>query len=658
MLFASFRQRYETSENDPYNGFYGDVLAEFVVSDKHWNGTDVATQIVEMDAEVANAYIGLFPDDDYPTGTTRLLHSPRRFAAKLGRPSKYDGDCFAILDDAIGGTVQAVEFKEEFFECTGKINLPADSQAALKLWGDEPEAELLLAPKHHKETVRVVKMMYVPAKFISLFIGKRFTPRQLMEDVYPVLAEDSDLDELKPFIQWLMACGMSGGQERVASPVLLPDLKAPVADASFLEWIKSFLDKTVPGRNEERAAPLAEAANQQAANVVAQMLQEQQLLMGNRASAKGVKTVSDYFKPQLATKLMILCGVEIETDLPEIWSDLAANGGKRDRDLIEISFRNTAAELGMADLTPVVTPSLAKKITGLRFVGADLDNLNEGINPFSIVIVDHSTTNGEAAYQAAMESALDYDDLMSGTGVSLTDLKAVKSTNAVTPEAPGLARAMIKSFHILLVSLLGDDHPLVRRYWTFVTTLDQKENFYFDRLQKADGRYGPARLLRFLHLHIRAWFSEVWNATDHETARAVPFPPFHKPLRMMGVDDMTWLPILPQQRIKHPLPMTARQQDTKRQKSGQSQSAQVVNPKRNKRFEDFRTNIATTKFNDAINKVGPPPSIQRNGKETQMCASYHLRGTCRSSCPRAADHTSHSPEEDQQLYSWCTQAFE
>ena len=74
------------------------------------------------------------------------------------------------------------------------------------------------------------------------------------------------------------------------------------------------------------------------------------------------------------------------TDLPEMWSDLAANGGKRDRDLIEMSFRNTAAELGMADLTPVVTPSLAKKITGLRFVGADLDNLNEGINPFSIVI--------------------------------------------------------------------------------------------------------------------------------------------------------------------------------------------------------------------------------------------------------------------------------
>jgi hypothetical protein len=54
--------------------------------------------------------------------------------------------------------------------------------------------------------------------------------------------------------------------------------------------------------------------------------------------------------------------------------------------LIEIAFRNTATELGTLDLTPVVTPNLAKKITGLRFVGATLDNLNDGINPFSVVM--------------------------------------------------------------------------------------------------------------------------------------------------------------------------------------------------------------------------------------------------------------------------------
>ena len=205
---------------------------------------------------------------------------------------------------------------------------------------------------------------------------------------------------------------------------------------------------------------------------------------------------------------------------------------------------------------------------------------------------------------------------------------------------------------------MGDQQPLVSHYSTFLTALDQKENFFFERLLKVDGQYGPARLLRFIHLQIRAWFSEVWNATDHEMARAVPLPPFIKALRMMVVDDMNWLPSLPHQRTKHLLQLPARQTESKRQKTTQLPFAQVSNPKRNPLFEQFRTNINNTKFNEAINKVGPPPNITKNGKEVQMCASYHLRGSCKNQCPRAADHTPHSHEEDHKLFEWCTKAFE
>jgi hypothetical protein len=96
---------------------------------------------------------------------------------------------------------------------------------------------------------------------------------------------------------------------------------------------------------------------------------------------------------------------------------------------------------------------LARKITGLRFVGADLDNLNEGINPFSAIIIDHSTAAGEIAYKSTMDAAPDYEDLLAGTGFSLTDLKAVKNTGAVIPETLTLARAMLKAFHVVLVTL-------------------------------------------------------------------------------------------------------------------------------------------------------------------------------------------------------------
>jgi hypothetical protein len=240
--------------------------------------------------------------------------------------------------------------------------------------------------------------------------------------------------------------------------------------------------------------------------------------------------------------------------------------------------------------------------------------LNEGINPFSIVTVDHSASAGEAAYKSAMDAALDYDDLKDGTGISLIDLKAVKNTRVVVPATPALARAMLKAFHVLLVALVGDQHPLVRQY----SALDQKENFFFERLQKVDGQVGPARLLRFIHLHTRAWFSEVWNSTDHDMAQAIPLPPFLKALRMMSVDNMNWLPSLPYQRTKHQVQLPPRRTEPKRQRITQLPFAQVSNPKRNPLFEQFRTNINNTKFNGAITKVGPPSATTKNGKEVQM----------------------------------------
>jgi hypothetical protein len=186
-----------------------------------------------MEAEAANAYTVLFSDEDFPQGATRLLHAPRRFSAKMGHPSKYDDRYVAFLDDVFGGMVQVVEFKAELFDCTGKINVPVDLETTLKMWEDDCDATLLPPLKHNKETIRVTKMIYVPAQLIDLFMGQRFTPRQLMEDVYPLLVADGVLEDLKPFIQWMVDCGTSTGTERATSPLLLPEVKVPLMDLPY-----------------------------------------------------------------------------------------------------------------------------------------------------------------------------------------------------------------------------------------------------------------------------------------------------------------------------------------------------------------------------------------------------------------------------------------
>jgi len=120
---------------------------------------------------------------------------------------------------------------------------------------------------------------------------------------------------------------------------------------------------------------------------MAQMLQGQQQLQADMTNARSQatrKSVSDYFRDETTSRLMILCGVTIESDLPELWTNLASNNGKKDRQIIEMAFKDKAAELRMKTSTPIVTPNLAKKIIELRLVGTNLDALEEGINPFSV----------------------------------------------------------------------------------------------------------------------------------------------------------------------------------------------------------------------------------------------------------------------------------
>jgi hypothetical protein len=206
----------------------------------------------------------------------------------------------------------------------------------------------------------------------------------------------------------------------------------------------------------------------------------------------------------------------------------------------------------MQDWAPVVTPNLAKKITTLRIVGSNMDDLDEGINPFSVVIVVNTTSSGEAAYRAATKVALKYDDLTKRVGVPLADLDIVQTTKGLVPDTFALAKSMLKGCYIMLAALIGDQHPLTAQYHRLLMDLERKETLFLERILKHDSKFGPARLLRFVQLHTRAWFLQALQAHDHAQAQAIPLPPFQKPLPKMLVNDMSWLPDIT--RAKHPLP--------------------------------------------------------------------------------------------------------
>jgi hypothetical protein len=678
MLASTFRQRYDDPKLDPYDGSYQDVLAEFVVPSKNWTCDELASRTVDMQPDAVNAYVGLFGDDLCRTGTTRLIHAPRRFPAKLGKTTVHDDECFALLDDIVRGSIQVVHYRKAFFEPTTKIWIPTNMDTVLSQWKDNPDLDLLPTPKTNREGIRVTKMMFVPARYTSLFMGRRLTPRQLIEDIYPILVADDQDQDMKPFIQWMVACGMSEA-DKSESPVMQADVTSPIADQPLLNWIQDFVERSL-GMPARPPTTSTEALQPQMASMLAQIIQGQQQQQEDvaiaRALAKTPRTVSEHFKIDTTNRLMILCDVVVESDLPEVWINLANNGGKRDRQTIEMVFRDKATDSRMWNLVPIVTPNLAKKIVEMRFVGNNLDDLDEGISPFSVVLIDNTTRATETAYQTAIKAARNYDDLTKGVSVPLIELNTVHCVKTVIPRTFTAAKAMLKAFLIVMVSILGEQHALINKYNHFLEDLDAKESFYSERIQKYDPILGPARLLRFVQLHTRAWFLRVQETSDHAEARAVKLPPYHKPGEKMVVNSMSWLPDMPhtgpKQNSLTPGHPGDRENEKKRGNPGDSSSIwtqvnrndegkrpklTVVNPQKNKIFEDFNTKIENTRFNTAIAKVGPPPPIQRDNRQVNMCASYHLRGNCSTTCTRAIDHAPHSTEEDQQLYNWCTKAF-
>jgi hypothetical protein len=51
-----------------------------------------------------------------------------------------------------------------------------------------------------------------------LFLGKRFTPKQLFKTIYPILVVDEQLTSMQPFINWMMVCGTPSGKNKNPLP--------------------------------------------------------------------------------------------------------------------------------------------------------------------------------------------------------------------------------------------------------------------------------------------------------------------------------------------------------------------------------------------------------------------------------------------------------
>ncbi|MEA3642885.1 MAG: hypothetical protein VBE63_23515 [Lamprobacter sp.] len=667
---GTFAEWFSHPTNDHFDGTNLVTVADPAT----WNAATVGYTVFNMADGVPLAFVGLFYDGAHlNTGTTRLLMFPKTFPSTLRGATPYDRRVYAFVDEVGGGTAPTVQFPVDAFTlATNNATVvpldPNDLVTDMNAHANELNVRLVAAAGTTQD-VYCTRLTWVPPRYVSLLIGRRLTPRQAALSILPVIVNDGVYAQVTPFANWLMMATYPDAINPTPSLMLAADVTAPVPNSHFTEWRQQSLNRILPavsGLLGGGAGPTSRIAN-----IMGDLLQVQREVRNDataaRTAAAAPKSVADFFGDSTTDKLMALCQVHAAHALPEIWISLAAANGKREREVIESRLRVTATALGDPELAPVITPDLAKKIVSVRLEGSNLDDFSDGVNPFLMVIQDYTSPGSEKQYFDAISLAADYDTLVGGTAAAdLADITKMRTaikvqipTNFVT------MRLMLQAFTVLLATLLEETHEVVQQLSRFTTQFLNKEPFYVSRLQNVDPKYGPARLLRYVQLHVRAYFADTLGAATPAVAAAVPTPQFLDRLRDMKVGDMSWLPHLPQRYYSTVTPKSEPRVEPedkpgkapKKEEGGTKRKA-VRNTQMDARFEDFKTGISNSKFNDVIKKVGAPPTVKRGGDDIAMCVSYHLRGTCFESCSRKADHGPHSKDENDQLYAWCKKAFE
>ena len=126
---------------------------------------------------------------------------------------------------------------------------------------------------------------------------------------------------------------------------------------------------------------------------------------------------------QAASRLLNLCQVNNEAELPDVWGAMVTAGAKMDRVTIQDHLRlHATAGNARTEQVPVCTQGLAKELGGLVFAPVHRDNLRSGMSIFTVC-----HPNQESACRAN-EIAGYYDSQVNGTtGITIAEEISLKA---------------------------------------------------------------------------------------------------------------------------------------------------------------------------------------------------------------------------------------
>ena len=599
--------------------------------------TTVATG---LDAKLAFVILGA-------DSKVHVIHRIQRYVPPLGRPrAPYDNVNLATFGDvSVLGPV-TIEVPAPFFSRTILLPNVRTSADTSRLATTYPEADQLAddIPLGEVGDVRTRKATLLPPHLVGGVLRATtedggLTPRALWVRFVAPLLEDENLGPVcTPFIDWAKVAYTKGVEQ--ANPVMCTPTPPPRhLEPALLDFRFRLLDTDLPLARVQHPEGIGGDGN-----LLVAALGEFRRDFADREESKlaraAVKRAADsrpsarWFSNTI--RLLRLCQVGDEAELPALWQAMATNGAKVDIRTIQHHLDldiPLLTELSPPNTSSICSPELAKAIGRLAFQSTAND-IESGVHIFAMCYPT------QASQFKANEVAGLYDEkVQSITGLTVEETVALKAAQTfLLPVGLVELQLVCCCYHRFLAVLLGELHPCVTAMGRFIQGLKDDvpslNPFFVDSVPRTAG------ILRYIQLKMFSWIKRQLLVDEHLAP-----PNFVEVFE--HIEQQTWtIPTLPDQYA----PTVGLGQRSTTVTVAAPQAARVVAPPAH-----LDATIRNTSFNPStfITKHGTPPL---NDKGVVMCLSYHVRGYCKLDCERGvgskSDHRRHTAAEAAKLVKY------
>jgi hypothetical protein len=661
--YSTYAERYADSALDPFKGDFRGIMNH---SRAAATGRESDRTVAKLEAGVwetsesqLHAYLALVGEVEKPEELrVYVLHRPWQLVPPLGSGRSTENYVFAS-DIMRNQAPVTVYWPTDSFVKTAQVTIPSSN--VLDTAFTEDPALQFVGPYQDDETgtdaVCTRPLMYLPPPFVSAaFTHSPMTPRRAWEIIGGSIRTDPAAErlvaELKPLLDWLKVACTQTGVPQVAQEIII-GFPVPVfpQPAGYHDKLERILNLEVPSWQGVQA-PAGVEQVAAAVNSLTDRLRDNQEDSLRRTLEASDKTPTKYWGA--ATLLANRITWTSTTDeLPKLYHVIAKSTKTNLRLLVSEHLRMVAQEMGMEGSAPVVTPSLAKKLSALQFSHHNIDDLDDGIQPFVVGVrskQDQATLNRYITY---------YDSIVEGgAAAGLQDLKTLaEKDKAAIPRTLLQASTTLQQFHVLLRAILPETHGLVIQYARFCRAFQQ-------RLAQLEDHASPqfaAQIVRYLQIRISNWFTD-----QEESSGPVDAPVFMELLSRIQNRDSAWVPLMPgvpppdklkDSTEKAPAATSPKKRDadTAPVPVEKVKGERVNNPSYDDSFAHYKSKgvpLKTVREN-AIAANHPVP----NGVHGEMCLSYHVLGFCWSTCARKAGHQVLTAPDKTKLLNWCREVY-